>query len=107
MIVRVGELSQQTFTTDSVRSYLQEIGKVKLLTLEEEISLARRYEESREVKARLEQKGGKLPERTKRGLTRLVRNGELAKGQLTEVDLRLIVSIAKKYKIRRLATETG
>jgi RNA polymerase primary sigma factor len=90
-------------TADPVRQYLQEIGKVKLLTLEEEISLARRYEEGREAKARLEQEGDTLPERTKRGLMRVVEDGELAKGQLTEANLRLVVSVAKKYRNRGMS----
>ena len=90
-------------TADPVRQYLQEIGKVKLLTLEEEISLARRYEEGREAKARLEGEGEGLPERTKRGLLRVVEDGELAKGQLTEANLRLVVSVAKKYRNRGMS----
>lgn len=90
-------------TSDPVRQYLQEIGKVKLLTLEEEISLARRFEEGNAAQARLDQEGDTLPERTKRGLLRLVEDGELAKGQLTEANLRLVVSIAKKYRNRGLS----
>ena len=101
---RMGETADTGASTgDPVRQYLREIGRVKLLTLEEEISLARRYEEGREAKARLEQEGHTLPERTKRGLMRVVEDGELAKGQLTEANLRLVVSIAKKYKIRGLS----
>jgi len=100
---RMGELTQPTSTTDSVRSYLQEIGKVNLLTLEEEISFARRYEEGRAADLRLATEGETLLERTKRGLTRVVEDGELAKGQLTEANLRLVVSIAKKYRHRGLS----
>jgi RNA polymerase primary sigma factor len=100
---RMGEMPQPTPTTDSVRSYLQEIGKVKLLTLEEEISLARRYEEGREAELRLATEGETLPERTRRGLTRIVEDGELAKGQLTEANLRLVVSVAKKYRNRGIS----
>ena len=101
---RMGELTDTgASTADPVRQYLREIGRVKLLTLEEEISLARRYEEGKEAKVRLEQEGEELPERTKRGLKRIVEDGELAKGQLTEANLRLVVSVAKKYKNRGLS----
>ncbi len=91
-------MDRSTPTSDPVRQYLQEIGRVKLLTLEEEISLARRYEEGTAARARLEQEGDQLPDRTRRSLMRVVEDGELAKGQLTEANLRLVVSIAKKYR---------
>jgi RNA polymerase primary sigma factor len=101
---RIGELADTgAATADPVRQYLREIGRVRLLTLEEEISLARRYEEGRGARSRLESEGNALPERTKRNLMRVVEDGELAKGQLTEANLRLVVSIAKKYKVRGLS----
>ena len=101
---RMGELTDTGVSTaDPVRQYLQEIGKVKLLSLEEEISLARRYEEGQEARARLEREGNQLTDRTKRSLMRVVEDGELAKGQLTEANLRLVVSIAKKYHNRGMS----
>lgn len=90
-------------TSDPVRQYLQEIGRVKLLTLEEEISTARRFEEGKAAQHQLEQRGEELPERTRRGLKRVVEDGELAKGELVEANLRLVVSVAKKYRHRGMS----
>jgi len=90
-------------TNDPVRQYLHEIGRVSLLTLEEEIDLARRIEEGEAAQKRLEEEGEGLPERTKRGLKRIVEDGEMARQHLIEANLRLVVSIAKKYTGRGLS----
>jgi RNA polymerase primary sigma factor len=90
-------------TNDPVRQYLHEIGRVSLLTLEEEISLARRIEEGEAAQKRLDEEGEGLPERTKRGLKRVVEDGEMARQHLIEANLRLVVSIAKKYTGRGLS----
>jgi RNA polymerase primary sigma factor len=90
-------------TNDPVRQYLQEIGKVDLLKLEEEISLARRIEEGEAAQKRLEQESDKLSERDKRSLQRIYEDGELARKHLIEANLRLVVSIAKKYNGRGMS----
>jgi RNA polymerase primary sigma factor len=90
-------------TNDPVRQYLQEIGKVDLLKLEEEISLARRIEEGEEAKKRLETDDKKLGDRDRRSLQRVVEDGELARKHLIEANLRLVVSIAKKYNGRGMS----
>ena len=90
-------------TNDPVRQYLHEIGRVSLLSLEEEISLARRIEEGEAAQVRLEEEEAGLPERTQRGLRRIVEDGEMARQHLIEANLRLVVSIAKKYTGRGLS----
>lgn len=71
---------------DPVRMYLKEIGRVPLLSMEQEKSLAMRIEAG-ELESR----------RNGSGDSRLIDSGEEAKRQLTEANLRLVVSIAKKY----------
>jgi RNA polymerase primary sigma factor len=90
-------------TNDPVRQYLQEIGKVDLLKLEEEISLARRIEEGEEAKKKLETDADKFNDRDRRRLQRIVEDGELARKHLIEANLRLVVSIAKKYNGRGMS----
>lgn len=90
-------------TNDPVRQYLQEIGKVDLLKLEEEISLARRIEEGEEARVRLEEESENLSEREKRSLQRVVEDGDMARQHLIEANLRLVVSIAKKYNGRGMS----
>jgi RNA polymerase primary sigma factor len=90
-------------TNDPVRQYLQEIGKVDLLKLEEEISLARRIEEGEEAKKKLETSAEKFSDRDRRSLQRVVEDGELARKHLIEANLRLVVSIAKKYNGRGMS----
>jgi RNA polymerase primary sigma factor len=90
-------------TNDPVRQYLQEIGRVKLLTLEEEISLARRIEEGEEARRVLDEEGDTYEERRRRQLKRIVEDGDLARQHLIEANLRLVVSIAKKYNGRGMS----
>lgn len=90
-------------TNDPVRQYLQEIGKVDLLKLEEEISLARRIEDGEAARVRLDEESDTLEERQKRSLQRVVEDGELARQHLIEANLRLVVSIAKKYNGRGMS----
>ena len=90
-------------TNDPVRQYLQEIGRVKLLTLEEEISLARRIEDGEAAEKRLTEESESLSEREKRSLFRVVEDGDLARQHLIEANLRLVVSIAKKYNGRGMS----
>jgi RNA polymerase primary sigma factor len=90
-------------TNDPVRQYLQEIGRVKLLTLEEEISLARRIEEGEAARKELDEGAYADEERQRRRLARIVEDGDLARQHLIEANLRLVVSIAKKYNGRGMS----
>ena len=90
---------------DPVRMYLKEIGKVNLLTPDEEIQLAQDMGGGDAAKARLEEiaeakeRGEDIvvtPEESK-ALEKAVKKGEAAKQRLAEANLRLVVSIAKRY----------
>lgn len=82
---------------DPVRMYLKEIGKVPLLSAEEEIVLAQKMEAGDMAKTQLEEDGENLDEETKKELEDLVSQGDYAKKKLAEANLRLVVSIAKRY----------
>jgi len=87
-------------TGDPVRMYLKEIGKVPLLTAAQEIDLAMKIEAGLEAGDRLEEatdSGADLDRAEKRRLNRIEQVGLDAKQQLVEANLRLVVSIAKRY----------
>jgi len=85
---------------DPVRMYLKEIGKVPLLTADQEVELATAMTAGREAKERLDEaeaNGETLPAEELAQLKKQVKAGERAKQQLAEANLRLVVSIAKRY----------
>jgi len=87
-------------TGDPVRMYLKEIGKVPLLTAAQEVDLAMKIEAGLEAGKRLEDayaSGTTLDRADKRRLSRIEQVGIDAKEQLVEANLRLVVSIAKRY----------
>ena len=98
---------------DPVHTYLKEIGKVPLLSAELEVEMAKRIESGNEAAARLaahtlaETDGGPesdlLSSADQSRDRRLVRKGQQAKDVLIEANLRLVVSIAKRYRNRGLA----
>ncbi len=87
---------------DPVRMYLKEIGKVPLLTGPQEVSLAKRIEAGLDAVDRVAQEP-ELSDAQRASLRAVSRDGELAKRQLTEANLRLVVSIAKRYVGRGMA----
>lgn len=87
-------------TGDPVRMYLKEIGKVPLLTAAEEIDLAMKIEAGVDATEKLEAADAgelELDRRERRRLGRIEQLGLDAKQQLIEANLRLVVSIAKRY----------
>lgn len=85
---------------DPVRMYLKEIGKVPLLTADEEIRLATAMSAgnaAKECMAAAEKEGEVIPEEELAALKKDVKQGEKAKQKLAEANLRLVVSIAKRY----------
>ena len=97
---RNAEANVTMLTGDPVRMYLKEIGKVPLLTAAEEIDLAMKIEAgvaATEELERAEEDGVELDRREKRRLGRIEQVGLDAKQQLIEANLRLVVSIAKRY----------
>ncbi|MEU0501014.1 RNA polymerase sigma factor [Nocardia sp. NPDC005998] len=98
--------AELTASADSVRAYLKQIGKVALLNAEEEVELAKRIEAglyAAEKVREFAEQGEKLPVAMRRDYTWIVRDGNRAKNHLLEANLRLVVSLAKRYTGRGMA----
>jgi len=89
-------------TSDTVRMYLREIGQVDLLAVEDERRLAQLIEEGKIAATRIDElsDASKLAPGEERMLLRAVSRGERAKSELIQANLRLVVSIAKRYSGR-------
>ncbi|MEH0573431.1 MULTISPECIES: RNA polymerase sigma factor [Streptomyces] len=94
-------LSSGGGTVDQVKDYLRLIAKVRLLTAEQEVELGKRIEAGLYADHLLAEPSGLDPHH-RRELTLLVEDGHRAKNHLTEANLRLVVSLAKRYTGRGL-----
>jgi RNA polymerase sigma factor (sigma-70 family) len=90
-----------TASTDGVRQYLNAIGRVPLLTPEEEVDLAKRFHAGLAAKDLLTSPG--IPASAKLRLRRLVEDGARAQERLVTSNLRLVVSVARRYLGRGLS----
>ncbi len=102
-------MSQSKSTGDSVRSYLRDIGRIPLLEHDEEILLGRKVQRLMEIKACEELASTSTNEDlagvlgiTVKDLKREMREGEKAKDKMVTANLRLVVSVAKKYTKRNM-----
>ena len=102
-------MSATKMTGDSVRAYLRDIGRIPLLEHDEEIILGRKVQRLMEIKACEDLLGKPTKEElahslglTHKELRREIRDGERAKDKMVTANLRLVVSVAKKYTKRNM-----
>jgi RNA polymerase primary sigma factor len=98
--------AELTASADSVRAYLKQIGKVALLNAEEEVELAKRIEAGlycTQKMTEFAEAGEKLTTAQRRDYIWICRDGDRAKNHLLEANLRLVVSLAKRYTGRGMA----
>ena len=84
-------------TADPVKDYLKQIGKVSLLNAEQEVDLARRIEAGLYAEYKLKNEADSMTAKERRELHFMASDGQLAKNHLLEANLRLVVSLAKRY----------
>jgi RNA polymerase primary sigma factor len=89
--------------SDPVRMYLREIGKVSLLTARGEATLAQAILDGNEARAQMETGDGLLPSENQIALQAQAEQGGLARQHLAEANLRLVVSVAKRYSGRGMS----
>ncbi|HEY3682656.1 MAG TPA: sigma-70 family RNA polymerase sigma factor [Streptosporangiaceae bacterium] len=87
---------------DSVHTYLKAIGRTPLLTAAEEVDLAKRIEAGLYAEHKLSEPGLEIDEKLREELAEVAEDGQRAKSHMLEANLRLVVSVAKKYGDRGL-----
>ena len=85
---------------DTISLYLQEMSKVPLLNMEEEVSLAKRYEAGKSAREQLIKQGSVCPVEESLRLEAVEEDGLLAREHLIKANTRLVVSVAKRYTSR-------
>ncbi|MGP9782784.1 RNA polymerase sigma factor [Arthrobacter sp. MYb211] len=84
-------------TADPVKDYLKQIGKVALLNAEQEVDLALRIEAGLFATDKLSKDDGSIDQRLRWDYEQIIHDGKIAKNHLLEANLRLVVSLAKRY----------
>jgi len=84
-------------TADPVKDYLKQIGKVPLLNAEQEVELAKRIEAGLFAEQKLAEPAGSMQDGERNYLEWIAEDGTRAKNHLLEANLRLVVSLAKRY----------
>jgi RNA polymerase primary sigma factor len=93
---RLEQAEQPSGVGDSVRLYLQQIGETDLLTMQGEVDLSKRIELGKFAQAQLDE-DTTLTMAERKSLLALVEDGERARAHLIQANLRLVVSVAKRY----------
>ncbi|MFM9121915.1 MAG: RNA polymerase sigma factor RpoD/SigA [Actinomycetota bacterium] len=94
--------AKESVGSDSVRLYLNEIGQVELLTAEEEKDLGKKIKSGLVAQEKLNKMHSELGFSERRRLQRIVKEGEKAKDHLVRANLRLVVSVARRYDRKEL-----
>ncbi|WP_285779685.1 RNA polymerase sigma factor [Microtetraspora sp. NBRC 13810] len=93
----IAQIATPGATADPVKDYLKQIGKVSLLNAEQEVELAKRIEAGLFAEDQLATDGERLPVDVRAELEWIAEDGRRAKNHLLEANLRLVVSLAKRY----------
>jgi RNA polymerase primary sigma factor len=91
---------EKVSASDTVEIYLKEMSRVPLLTVDEEVSLAKRIEKGREAQTELNHLNGRKSKQRRKEIEDAIRDAYLAREHIIKANTRLVVSIAKKYNGR-------